>query len=321
MNTTVVNIFNKVKNVGSLNLLKLKKISPELMIGLGVVSFVGTIIVASNAATKAEEVIDEHKAKMDAIKEAKKISEDYTDQDATEDTILIYTQTGKGFLKLYWPTITLGALSIACFLGAHGIMKQRNAAVVAAYGLIEKAFAGYRGRVVEELGKDKDFHFMYDTKYEDVTVEETDANGKTKKVKKQIQVIDKDPDGNSMYARYFSQQIFDPETGDYVGSSQWSPQAEYNAFTLVIKNQWANEHLKANGFLFLNDVYEELGFPKTKAGQVVGWYWQGDGDNYVSFGSEVDAIINKTAGYLAYRDGSAILLDFNVDGVILDKIK
>lgn len=311
----------KIKSVGSVLLLKGKKYSPEILTAIGIGGFIGTVIVACNATTKAEAVIEEHEYKMNAIEEAKEITEDYTAQDAKEDTVLVYVQTAKGFLKLYLPTFTLGALSIACFLGAHGIMKRRNAAVIAAYGILEKSFANYRNRVIDELGKDKDFHFMYDTKYEEVTVEETDENGKTKKVKKQIQVMNTAPDGSSMYARYFAEQVFDAETGDYTGSSQWSPQAEYNAFNLVIKNQWANEHLKARGFLFLNDVYEELGFPKTKAGQVVGWYWQGDGDNYVSFGPEIDAIMNKTAGYLVYRDGSPILLDFNVDGVILEMIK
>ncbi len=80
------------------------------------------------------------------------------------------------------------------------------------------------------------------------------------------------------------------------------------------KQNWFNERLYATGAVFLNEVYEELGFPKTKAGQAVGWLTKGKGgiDGRISFGNSLDL--------LAYHDGDPILLDFNVDGVIWDKI-
>lgn len=325
MNDKLVSIGKKLKFIGKTNLLKIQKYSPEILTGVGIVGVIGATVLACKATLKAESVIDGHNFKINAIHEAKEIAKDdseyiYTDQDALSDTVTTYAQTGFEFLKLYWPAITVGAGAIVCLLSAHNIMKQRNVALVAAYEVIEKSFNSYRDRVIKELGKEKDFHFMYDTAYENITVEETDENGKKKKVKKQIQVVNNLADGTSMYARLFDAQVFAPDGELISGSTQWTPQPEYNAHIVVYKNQWANEHLRANGFLFLNEVYDELGFPRTKAGQVVGWYWQGNGDNYVSFGPEVDAIINKTGGYTSYREGAPILLDFNVDGVILDMI-
>lgn len=61
-----------------------------------------------------------------------------------------------------------------------------------------------------------------------------------------------------------------------------------------------------------------LGIARTNAGQVVGWIYcekNPVGDNYVDFG-----IYNlQNEGFVNGNERS-ILLDFNVDGIILDKI-
>ena len=70
--------------------------------------------------------------------------------------------------------------------------------------------------------------------------------------------------------------------------------------------------------MFLNEVYEQLGFEHTSAGAVVGWIYGGFGDDYVDFG-----IFNES--YKPARDfingyNNAVVLDFNVDGVIYNQI-
>lgn len=294
--------------------------SPEILTVVGVAGVVVATVMACKATLKAEQIINDHKELMNSIHEAEALEpESYTSQDIVQDKVLAYFMTAKSFVALYGPSVAVGTLSLACLVGSTLILKKRNLAIVAAYSLIEKAFNEYRGRVVEELGSEKDFHFRYGTEYEAVVEEVTDDAGKTKKIKKQVQVL-KPGTSQSMYARVFEEQVYNTD-GSYTGSSQWSPVADYNATNLILKNAWANEHLKARGYMFLNDVYEELGFPRTKAGQMVGWLYRGDGDCYISFGPEVDALINKMPGYLAYRDGGSFLLDFNVDGVILDGIE
>lgn len=99
----------------------------------------------------------------------------------------------------------------------------------------------------------------------------------------------------------------------------WSKDSEYNLMYLKNQEQYANDKLKAEGHLFLNDVYEMLGLPKSKAGQMVGWIYDEDnpvGDNFVSFG--IFEIPNNHDAINGYK--CVFILDFNVDGEILSKI-
>ena len=322
MDTSVAqNVSSKLASFGSKALFKVKNASPEILVGAGIISIVAGTVLACKATLKADQILDDHAYKMDKIKEAKeKFPESYTQKDELQDKVETFSQTSVNFIKLYWPSAIFMVGGVACLLSSHGIMKQRNAALAAAYAVVDKAFKSYRSRVTDELGKDKDYHFMHGTTYQTITEEVIGEEGKKKKVKTEIQI--NNPDGPSMYARYFDKQVWDIETGSYTGSSQWCESPSYNASHLVIKNGVVNDQLKARGYVFLNDVYDELGFPRTKAGQVVGWVWQGDGDNYISFGPTVDAIINKDPGAEdLYLHNKSILVDFNVDGVILDLLK
>lgn len=314
-----------VKNIASKALFKVKNASPEILIGAGIVSIVAGTVLACKATLKADQVIDDHANKMYAIERAKEDYKDsYSNKDELQDKVTTYTQTAVGFAKLYWPAAVLMTGGVVCLLSAHGIMKQRNAALAAAYAVVDKAFKSYRGRVVDELGKDKDYHFMYDTEYQTVTEEVIEEDGKKKKVKKEIQVAKADHGEPSMYARYYEKQEL-RDDGTYTGSSQWCQTPTYNASHLALKYKVLNDQLRARGYLFLNDVYEELGFPRTQAGQVVGWVWDGNGDNRVSLGDYVDKLVDPNVpaaekNYMHDHDQS-ILLDFNVDGVILDLLK
>ena len=109
----------------------------------------------------------------------------------------------------------------------------------------------------------------------------------------------------SMYARFFD-----------CGCTGWQKDAEYNMIFLKSMQNYANDLLKTKGYLFLNEVYELLGIPKSKEGQLVGWVYDKDDkfrDNYVDF-----CIFNS--GNENFVNGN-VLLDFNVDGEIIDHLK
>lgn len=111
----------------------------------------------------------------------------------------------------------------------------------------------------------------------------------------------------SMYARFFNS-----------ANPNWSKNPEWNLLFIKQQQAYANDVLRTRGYLFLNDVLDLLGIPRTKAGAVVGWIYSEDndiGDNFVDFGIYADHNQNFING----NDDSA-LLDFNVDGCILDKI-
>lgn len=110
----------------------------------------------------------------------------------------------------------------------------------------------------------------------------------------------------SSYARFFDESC-----------PGWSNDSEANLTFLKMQEQYATEKLRAQGYLFLNDVYDMLGMPRTKAGQVVGWIYDENnplGDNRVDFGIYDECNSEFVNGYK-----NIALLDCNVDGNILGK--
>lgn len=98
----------------------------------------------------------------------------------------------------------------------------------------------------------------------------------------------------------------------------WTKDPERNKFFLLRQQDYANEKLKQRGYLFLNEVLDMIGVPRTKAGQVVGWIFDPKnpvGDNYVDFGLFGSHAKNFINGYEA-----SVFLDFNPDGNILDRM-
>lgn len=300
----------------------LKKYSPEILLGVGVVGVGVSTVLACKATLKVEGILDTYEETMHKIEDTLDRSEagelgevEYYLEDAKKDKLTVKTQTAVQFVKLYGPSVTLMGASIGCILGAYRIMTKRQVALMAAYKVMEEAFSTYRGRVISELGEVKDAHFMYGTSTiaEEETI--TDENGKKKKVTKEREELV--PGAKlSGFARMFEEERPDQEGIDgWKGSTQWSPVHDYNLSFLNAKEKYFNDKLVVKGFVTVNEVYEELGFPPTDAGMICGWRYKSDrGDGYISF------IPRGIDGNWAMgMDGDPIVLDFNIDGVIFDQ--
>lgn len=309
---TVSGTFNKVG-------FSLKKHSPEILVVVGVIGTVASAVMACKATLKVEEVLDETKGKMERVHEsvehgATPAGLDYSAEDAKKDTVIIYANTGWELAKLYGPSIALGVLSITSIVASNNILRKRNVALAAAYTTVDKSFKEYRKRVVEQFGKETDWALKHNIKAEKVTETVTDEEtGEKKKVKKTNFVVN--PSDVSGYARFFGKYTVDEE-GNSILNPHWESNNEYNLMFIKAQENYANDLLRSKKRLFLNDVYEMLGLPQTKAGQVVGWVYDPEhpiGDNYVDFGLYTDNL-----SYSDYVNGfdPAILLDFNVDGNI-----
>lgn len=286
-------------------LLHTKAQSPHILFGAGIVGFVGTVYLSSRATLRVDEVIE--KAQMDAnnakaVYENKEISEKhgYTEDDYLKDRVYIYTRTFVDIAKLYGPAIVVGGLTIAALTKSHLILNSRLGAVTAAYAGLERAYREYRRRVESEYGEEADRDFHLGLSNATITTHNTDT-GEVEhlKVKRSL--------GYSPYARFFDEY-----------SPRWDKNAEYNWLLLRAQQNYANDLLQSRGHLFLNEVYDLLGIDRSQAGAVVGWVISKDGDNYVDFGI-FDSGNDKARDFVNGRE-SAILLDFNVDGVIYDKI-
>ena len=291
---------------------KIKKASPEIMVVAGVVGVVTSTVMACKATTKVNDILEDTRKQVDDVHnvlDSDVVSEDeYTNDDAKKDLAIIYTQAGVKLIKLYAPSVIVGALSITGILASHKILKKRNVALTAAYATIDRSFKEYRGRVVERFGKELDRELRYNIKAQEIEEKTVDKDGNETVEKKTISVVD--PNMYSDYARIFDN-----------GSMGWTKDPEYNLMFLKLQQNQANDRLRAQGYLFLNDVYDMLGIPRTKAGQIVGWIYDEDnpvGDNFVDFGI-YDIYNEKACDFVNGRERS-IVLDFNVDGNILDMI-
>ena len=285
---------------------QLKKHSPEILVTAGVVGGVVSAVMACRATTKLDEVLEEPKKTINKIHEVVNdpdYKDQYTVEDSKKDLTIVYAQTGLKLVKLYAPAVLLGAASIASVLAGHNILRKRNAALAAAYVTVDNSFKEYRDRVIERFGEDLDKELKYNVKAKEVTETVTDENGEEKVTTKAVQTAQE-----SEYAKFFDEYC-----------NGWMKDPESNLVFLRQQQNWANEKLKSQGHLFLNEVYDMLGIPRTKAGQIVGWVYDEKnpvGSNYVDFGIYNVYDERKRAFVNGYE--KSILLDFNVDGNVFD---
>ena len=134
-------------------------------------------------------------------------------------------------------------------------------------------------------------------------------DGTESTVKTTMNIID--PNTISDYSRIFDEC-----------NTSWSKSPEHNLVFLKQQQNYANDLLKSRGHLFLNEVYDMLGFPRTQAGQIVGWVYDEKnpiGDNFVDFG--IYNLDSERARAFVNGYERSILLDFNVDGNVWKLMK
>lgn len=314
-------IVNKASVIFSKTKFKLQKHSPEILVVAGVIGTVVGAIMACKATTKVNSILESASSDIDAIHdcmENKSLTEDYSEEDGKKELMAVYAQTAVKFVKLYAPSVLIGALSITSILASNNMLRKRNVALAAAYATIDEGFKKYRNRVVERFGEQVDRELKYNLKVKKFKEKEVDPEtGKEKKVEKTAFVVN--PSDISDYARFFEKYTVD-EDGNSIVNPHWDENNEYNLMFLKAQENYANDLLRAKKRLFLNEVYEMLGLPRTKAGQIVGWVYDPDNpkaDSYVDFG-----IYSDNLSYSDYVNGfdPAILLDFNVDGNVWEKM-
>ena len=290
----------------------IKKNSPEILLGAGIVGFVGTVVLACRATCRADEVLEFHRRKIKDIEDAKEIADadpegemSYDIEIYRQDKAIRYLKTTGSLAKLYAPTVAVGTLSLACILTSRNIMQKRYLGVVAAYNGLSAAFEEYRKRVRDEYGEGLDKHFRYGTTYEELPV--YDENGKKTKEKEQVEKTETGmviPNDDS--CRFFDSS-----------NPNWDKNPTFSMMWLRGQQNILNDILHTRGHVFLNEVYDALGFPHTPQGAVLGWI-DGEGDNCIDFGL-YDQNKESVRRFVNGVD-NVIMLEFNHDGVIWDKI-
>lgn len=279
--------------------LKVQKTSPNLLFAAGIVGVIGGAVLASRATLKVESVVDKSLSQLEDINAVVHSEHpSYSTEDMYRDKGIVYVDLAVELTKLYGPAIIVGGLGIACLTGSHRILTKRNAALTVAYAALERTYNAYRANVQGEIGPDREAEIHYNT-VKELALEDKLAKQAHKKPPK----ID-----YSQYAKFFDE-----------ANPNWTRSAEKNLAFLQVQQKVANDILHSRGYILLNDVYDMLGIPRSTAGCVVGWTMYDDGDNYVDFGifnhwtDEVRSFVNGVE--------KSVLLDFNVDGVVYEKIE
>ena len=288
---------------------KISKHSPEILMVCGAVGAVTSAVMACKATLKVNDILAAHQSAVATIHDVKdgkaeiKEGAEYTEEDAKKDLTTVYVQTGVKMVKLYAPSVILGTLSLGCMFTSNHILQKRNAALTAAYVALDKAFTEYKGRVSERFGDRVQHEIEHGVKAIEVESTEVHEDGTEETVKSYADVADGE---HSPYDLLFDEMI-----------DRWEPDAGYNKMFLSQVETQANCKLRHDGYLFLNDVYDMIGRYnngkklRKPQGQIVGWYYDPNDEslaNCVRFGLD------------KMQDDRSVVLHFNCDGPIIDKI-
>lgn len=286
------------------------KHSPTIAVVSGIVLMTAGAVTACKASMKVNEVLDDAKGTVDMIN---KSSEDgktpgginYTEEDRVNDLKILYSKTGVKLAKLYAVPIILFGSGIACVIAGHKIMNTRNAALASAYTGLKKAYDQFEARVKEKYGEEEAKNLKYGIKALPIS-----KNGDGSDVNENETVATAE-DNPSEFARFFDES-----------SRYYSKDAHYNKLFLQSQQSLMNNRLISKGYLFLNEVLVALGFDPTPEGQVMGWVYDEKDDhlrNWVDFG--IYDIRRRSARNFVNENDPCVLLDFNVDGNILNEFK
>lgn len=277
-----------------------RKHAPEILTVAGAVGTVVATVFACKQTVKAVDAIDETKEEIVEIRNDEELLGSEYKKELTKCYIKGITRVAKIYAG---PAILLTG-SVGAMVGSSVILKKRNIGLASAYATLDGAYKKYREAVVEKIGEEAEEELRHGVKKVKVEESYIDEKGKekTRKVTREECSTEYSP-----YAKFFDQS-----------SPAWSKDAELNRLYIQNAERFCNEKVKSQGYLFLNEVYRMLGITETKAGQCVGWVYDPEHPKLIDFGL---TNFNSEATRRFYNgDENIVLLDFNVDGPILDTL-
>lgn len=277
----------------------LRKASPTLCLIGGIVASGAAMFCTVRVSRHATYILDDRKAKEEEIKTAyenqEEFSQPYTEEDMKHDLTVCNKNALTDLCKIYALPVGLYILSVVLFVEGNHIMKKRNAALSTALAASQTALAAYRDRVRSFVGEEQEADIY---------------NGARKVV---------DENGNEHIERdsftRLTDRVFDES------NNNWSKEKFDNQTFLYKTEEYLNQMLMARaangsiGFVFLNEVYDVLGFDRTPEGQYLGWiYEEGKHESYIDFG-----LRQMDEGHRLFANGHerTVWLNFNYDGDVM----
>lgn len=211
------------------------------------------------------------KDQLDALFDAQEVLEEEKEDPSIDEQTLateeelyleIRRDTIKNVVKLFALPVALELLGVGSMILGHHILDARIDGLAAAYMALKEKYDAYRKRVADEFGEDKEKELY---------------NGKPQQVY--------DEDGNLISVNDpVSLGAFRIDFNENCQGFQLNREA--NLGWLHAVESFANNMLQKRGYLFLNDIYHQMGLRGTKEGQILGWLLENkDGSlNRVDFG-------------------------------------
>lgn len=209
-------MLNKVSRTFYKGKLILKNNAPTILTCVGAVGVVATAVTAVKATPKALELID--------------ILEEEKGEELTK------FETFKTAAPVYIPSVVIGVSTIACIFGANTLNKQKQAALMSAYALLDSSYKEYKDKVKELLGEEIETDIR-----ESIMEDHLDTD---------IEV----EDGKRLFYEECSGRYFEATKEQVLA-------AEYEL----------NRLMTLRGYALLNDYYAYLGLKRTEEGEVLGW--------------------------------------------------
>ena len=219
----------------------IKKHSPAIFTGVGIVGLGATAYLAYKSRDKVEAVVLDIEEKRDNEEPVDKIQ---VAKDLTE--------------ALYLP-ITVGAFSVACIFMSYRIQNNRIA-------ILTGTLAAQQAR-----------NIYFENKYKAKHGEEEYQKFITPTDREEVETVDKK--GNTVRTVQEVKKEIDQSIGQWFDSSDeyCSDDHTYNVAFIDSINDRMQTLLFQRGSLLLNEVREALGFERIRAGALLGWT---AGDNF-----------------------------------------
>lgn len=234
------NLNNFMKNIGA----KLGANAPGITIGLGTGAILVAGVMVGVATPKAMKLIkDAQVAKTKQFKKMKEKAPDDAVMDETDE--LTWVEIIKAGWKPYAPAIVTAVVGVACIVGGTRANERRNAALSAAYTVVEQTLNDYTAKTKEIVGEKKEKEIR-DAIAED-ELKKHPLSG--------YNVVRMPKCGKTL--------CYDVRSREYFMS-------DYNTIKKVEND--LNRRLRSEMFISLNDVYDEFGIVHDdELGDDIGW--------------------------------------------------
>lgn len=237
---------------GSVKLFVIKH-APTLLVAGGTALMAGSTVMAAKASfSYKEEVLMPHVEEVVRISMDETLDEETKKAETDKEKAALTVDTAKRFL----PAAGLMIAGIACIAAGHTMQLKRLAGLGAALAAVKLENEQLKADAAGE-------------EIEPVTVTH---EGKTDVVRTKVE-------GHLLPVEDFKHRVFGPE------NKNWDPSPVVCENFLNAVERHANDRLRWQGHLFLNELYKMLGLPETRMGAVMGWSKKADPNTMVLLGS------------------------------------